>query len=72
MCYMNFIERKHDAIKFHAEILKATTKNMTGVTLRLSSGMISTDKNNFLHILRLTKKKVAGLHQVFAVVHGRI
>ena len=72
MCYMNFIEGKHDAIKFQAEILKAATKNMTGVTLRLSSGMIGTDKNNFPHILRLKKRKVAVLHQVFAVVHGRI
>lgn len=72
MCYMNFIEHKHDAIKFRAEILKAATKNMTGVALRLSSGMTVTDKNNFRHILQLIKGKVAGLHQVFAVVHGRI
>ena len=52
--------------------LKAATKNMIGVTLRLSSDMIGTDKNSFPHILRLTKRQAAGLHKVFAIVHGRI
>ena len=38
---------------------------MTGVFLRLSSDMMGTDKNNFLHDLFLTNRQAMGLPKAF-------
>ena len=38
---------------------------MSGVFLRLSSDMMGTDKNNFLHDLFLTNRQAVGLRKAF-------
>ena len=50
--------------------LKSGIKNGTEVTLKISSNVVgdSTDENNFLHKLLLTKTQVLRLHKPFANV----
>ena len=46
--------------------LKSPVKNATGVTLKVSSDMISTDKTNFPRILLSTNRNVASICMAFA------
>ena len=48
-------------LDFQMDKLKSVTKNATPITIRLSSGMIGTDKTNFLPNLLLTDRQVVRL-----------
>ena len=48
-------------LDFQMDKLKSVTKNATPITIRLSSGMIGTDKTNFLANLLLTDRQVVRL-----------
>ena len=45
--------------------LKFPAKNVTGVTLETSSGIIGTDENNFPHNLLMTDRQFTSQHKAF-------
>ena len=65
----------HESIVSVFYELKSTVKSVTPVNLRLSSDMISTAENNFLHKLLLTDRQVVSLCKTLAntqVIHQRL
>ena len=53
--------------------LKPAVKNMTGIALRLSSDMIGSDKNNFVHnFLRTNTGRAPVFVRLLPIVHQRI
>ena len=59
---------------FELDKLKFATKYTTGKTLRLSSDMIDTNENNFLHNLLLVNRQVTSFGKAFflQIIYKRI